>query len=146
MGFKDWLTKTRKTSFGCERLNASCCYKWLCLLVSELTIRQIHSYQHPPGSHTQRTIHRRYAQKPFCAQDKQNSFTCMVVLYFQQCSTLHRGTHFRVHAAENCFFLFIVLVVVFQRSFVAHFAILCACECKLASILSHTKLHQPFWL
>ena len=31
------------------RLDASCCYKWFCLLVSELTIRQIHSYQHPNG-------------------------------------------------------------------------------------------------
>ena len=65
-----WLTKTEKTSFGCERLSASCCYEWFCLLVSELTIRQIHSYQHPPGSHTQRTINRRYAQKQFCAQAK----------------------------------------------------------------------------
>ena len=27
----------------CERLDASCCYEWFCLLVSELTIRQIHS-------------------------------------------------------------------------------------------------------
>ena len=49
----------------CERLYASCCYEWFCLLVSELTIRQIHSYQHPSGSHTQRTINHRYAQKPF---------------------------------------------------------------------------------
>ena len=49
----------------CERLDASCCYEWFCLLVSELTIRQIHSYQHPTGSHTQRTINHRYAQKPF---------------------------------------------------------------------------------
>ena len=88
----------------CERLDASCCYEWFCLLVSELTVRQIHSYQHPSGSHTQRTINHRYAQKPFCAQDKQNSFTCMMVLYFQQCSTLHRENHFREQAAENCFF------------------------------------------
>ena len=49
----------------CERLDASCCYEWFCLLVSELTILQIHSYQHPTGSHTQRTINHRYAQKPF---------------------------------------------------------------------------------
>ena len=49
----------------CERLDASCCYEWFCLLVSELTVRQIHSYQHPTGSHTQRTINHRYAQKPF---------------------------------------------------------------------------------
>ena len=49
----------------CERLDASCCYEWFCLLVRELTIRQNHSYQHPTGSHTQRTINHRYAQKHF---------------------------------------------------------------------------------
>ena len=40
------MTKTEKTSFGCVRLNASCCYEWFCLLVSELTIRRHTKQQH----------------------------------------------------------------------------------------------------
>ena len=64
--FEGVFDKNRKNLLWvCERLFASCCYEWFCLLVSELTIRQIHSYQHPTGSHTQRTINHRYAQKPF---------------------------------------------------------------------------------
>ena len=44
------VDKNRKNLLGvCERLDASCCYEWFCLLVSELTILQIHSYQHPTG-------------------------------------------------------------------------------------------------
>ena len=38
------------------------------------------------------------------------------------------------------------LLVVVHRSFVAHVAVLCACECKRASILSLTKHQQPFGL
>ena len=44
------MKKNRKNLLWvCERLDASCCYEWFCLLVSELTIRQIHAYQHPTG-------------------------------------------------------------------------------------------------
>ena len=38
------------------------------------------------------------------------------------------------------------LLVVVPRSFVAHVAVLCSCECKRASILSLTKHQQPFGL
>ena len=38
------------------------------------------------------------------------------------------------------------LLVVVPRSYVAHVAVLCACECKRASILSLTKHQQPFGL
>ena len=98
----------------CERLDASCCYEWFCLLVSELTIRQIHSYQHPSGSHTQRTINHRYAQKPFFDTLKRlNGFDMGFEMFerFAGVDGLLVKNHFQVRV-EKMFFLFIVLVFV----------------------------------
>ena len=104
------VDKNRKNLLGvCERLDASCCYEWFCLLVSELTICQIHSYQHPSGSHTQRTINRRFAHKPFFRSTQ-------TFEWFERFETFERfewflmecllKNHFQVRV-EKCFFVFV---------------------------------------
>ena len=109
------VDKNRKNLLWvCERLDASCCYEWFCLLVSELTIRQIHSYQHPTGSHTQKTINHRYAQKPFFRSTQTLDWFEMFEMFerfegfLMECLLKN---HFQVQV-EKMFFLFIVLVVV----------------------------------
>ena len=131
------VNKNRKNLLWvCERLDASRCYKWLCLLVSKLTIRQIHSYQHPPGSHTQRTINRRYAQKQFSAQDNLNSLSCTVVLHLFLNDWRTDKKHIRFQEWKKCFLGLSSLLL-----FIAWKAVsgLGAWEWKLAYIRRHTK-------